>query len=65
MTGFGEPVTVFGMDVGHDDVIHADFHGAVVIPAGAVRKLPEAIALVSRREKVILDVCAAPGFSPA
>jgi regulator of RNase E activity RraA len=53
------------MDVGHDDVIHADFHGAVVIPAGAVRKLPEAIALVSRREKVILDVCAAPGFSPA
>lgn len=65
MTGFGEPVTVFGMDVGHDDVIHADFHGAVVIPAEAVRKLPEAIALVSRREKVILDVCAAPGFSPA
>lgn len=65
MTGFGEPVTVFGMDVAHDDVIHADFHGAVVIPAEAVRKLPEAIALVSRREKVILDVCAAPDFSPA
>ncbi len=65
MIGFGEPVTVFGMDVAHDDVIHADFHGAVVIPAEAVRKLPEAIALVSRREKVILDVCAAPDFSPA
>ncbi len=65
MTGFGEPVTVFGMEVAHDDVIHADFHGAVVIPAEAVRKLPEAIALVSRREKVILDVCAAPDFSPA
>ncbi len=65
MTGFGGPVTVFGMDVAHDDVIHADFHGAVVIPAEAVRKLPEAIALVSRREKVILDVCAAPDFSPA
>jgi len=65
MTGFGEPVRVFGMDVRHDDVIHADFHGAVVIPAEAVRKLPEAIALVSRREKVILDVCAAADFSPA
>ena len=65
MTGFGKPVTVFGMDVAHDDVIHADFHGAVVIPAEAVRKLPDAIALITRREKVILDVCAAPDFSPA
>ena len=65
MTGFGEPVTVFGMDVAHDDVIHADFHGAVVIPAAAVRRLPEAIALINRREKVILDVCVAPDFSPA
>ena len=65
MTAFGQPVTVFGMAVAHDDVIHADFHGAVVIPAEAVRKLPDAIALVSRREKVILDVCAAPDFSPA
>lgn len=41
---------IFGMLVHHDDVIHADFHGAVVIPADAVRKLPAAIDLVSRRE---------------
>jgi len=37
----------------------------VVIPDDAVRKLPAAINLVSRREKVILDVCRAPGFTPA
>ena len=43
------------MQAAHDDVIHADYHGAVVIPADAVRKLPAAIDLVSRREKVILD----------
>ena len=53
------------MNVVHDAVIHADFHGAVVIPADAVRKLPDAIALSARREKVILDVCADPEFSPA
>ncbi len=53
------------MNVGHDDVIHADHHGAVVIPADAVRKLPAAIDLLTRREKVILDICAAPGFTPA
>ena len=62
---FGRPVNVFGMQAAHDDVIHADFHGAVVVPAEAVKKLPEAIALVGRREKAIMDVCAAPDFSPA
>ena len=43
----------------------ADFHGAVVIPADAVRKLPAAIDLISRREKVILDVCRSADFTPA
>ena len=65
MVDFGQPVNIFGMQAAHDDVIHADFHGAVVIPADAVRKLPAAIDLISRREKVILDVCRAPDFTPA
>ena len=65
LVDFGRPVNVFGMNVAHGDVVHADFHGAVVIPAAAVRALPEAIALVGRRERVILDVCAAPGFTAA
>jgi regulator of RNase E activity RraA len=60
---FGRPVNVFGMLVGHDDVIHADRHGAVVVPAEAVTKLPAAIALIERRERVILDACRAPSFS--
>ena len=61
---YAKPVDVFGMHAVHDDVIHADFHGAVVIPADAVKKLPAAIELVARREKVILDVVNAPGFTP-
>jgi regulator of RNase E activity RraA len=65
MVDFRRPVNVFGMNAGHDDVIHADCHGAVVIPAEAVRRLPEAIDLCTRREKVILDICADPGFTPA
>jgi regulator of RNase E activity RraA len=64
MVDFGQPVNVFGMQAAHDDVIHADHHGAVVIPADAVRKLPAAIELVARREKVILDICKSPDFSP-
>ena len=62
---FGKPVTVFGMQAAHDDVIHADYHGAVVIPADAVKKLPAAIDLIARREKVILDICRSKDFSPA
>ncbi len=61
---FGKPVDVLGMHAVHDDVIHADFHGAVIIPAEAVKRLPAAIDLVSRREKVILDVVNNPGFTP-
>ena len=58
-------VNVFGMLAFHDDVIHSDYHGAVVIPADAVKKLPAAIDLISRREKVILDMAKAEGFSAA
>ena len=65
LVDFGRPVNVFGMQAGHDDVIHADRHGAVVIPAEAVRRLPAAIDLLARREAVILDVCRDPGFTPA
>ncbi|MEP7172782.1 MAG: RraA family protein [Aestuariivirga sp.] len=54
---------IFGMLVRHDDVVHADFHGSVVIPAEAVKKLPAAIDLVSRRERVILDLATSPGFT--
>ncbi|MDE2008369.1 MAG: RraA family protein, partial [Rhodospirillales bacterium] len=62
---FGLPVNVHGMNVAHDDVIHADRHGAVVVPADSVRKLPAAIDLLTRREKVILDIARDPGFTPA
>jgi regulator of RNase E activity RraA len=62
---FGQEVTVHGMHVAHEDVVHADRHGAVVIPHDAVRKIPAAIELLVRKEKVILDMCREPGFSIA
>jgi regulator of RNase E activity RraA len=62
---FGRPVDVLGMHAVHDDVIHADYHGAVVIPAEAVKKIPAAIDLISRREAVILDLVRSPDFTPA
>src|SRR6201992_47345 len=60
LVAFRQPVYSFGMQVGHDDVIHADYHGAVVVPADAVRKLPAAIELVLRRGEGTLGVCRTP-----
>jgi regulator of RNase E activity RraA len=61
----GLTVSVAGMVVSSDDIIHADRHGAVVIPRDAVAKLPAAAELLARREKVVLDACRAPGFKAA
>jgi regulator of RNase E activity RraA len=63
LVGFGQEVSVHGMHVTHEDVVHADRHGAVVIPHEVVRKIPAAIELMARREKVILDICRDPEFS--
>ena len=59
---FGSPVTIFGMRVLHDDIIHADRHGAVVIPTAAVRELPAAVDLLTRREAVILEAARSGDF---
>jgi regulator of RNase E activity RraA len=60
---FGGDVAIHGMPCSHDEVVHADRHGAVVIPADAVRALPAAIDLIARREKVVLDMCRRSDFN--
>tara|TARA_B100000945_G_scaffold96769_1_gene75682 strand:+ start:5440 stop:6126 length:687 start_codon:yes stop_codon:yes gene_type:complete len=59
----GIPVKIFGMEVKHDDLLHADQHGAVVIPTELLDKLPKAIELMINREKVILDACKREDFN--
>jgi regulator of RNase E activity RraA len=59
---FGNTVSVAGMIVSPNDLIHADRHGAVVIPVDVVRRIPEAATLLAKREKVILDACKSPRF---
>ena len=60
--GFGTPVTVAGMRVDDGALVHADQHGAVVIPAEAAPKVPEAAALIARREAVIIQAAQQPDF---
>lgn len=51
----GEPVTVFGLTVRQGDLVHADRHGAVVVPPEVVPTLADAIARLQASERVILD----------
>ncbi len=63
LVDFAGDVTVHNMSVSHGDIVHADCHGAVVVPAHAVAELPAAIDLISRREAEILNAAKADDFS--
>lgn len=57
----GGEVDVFGLHVRPGDLIHADRHGAVIVPPGLVRALPDAAREVAAREAKILAVARGPG----
>ena len=63
MVDFGLPVKVGGLWVKPGDLIHADQHGAVTIPADIAAKIPEAVAKVEADERQIINVCQARDFS--
>lgn len=58
----GQPVRVMGLVVQPGDLIHADRHGAVVIPADVVAGLAAAIRRMQATERLVLDPARAPGF---
>jgi regulator of RNase E activity RraA len=59
---FGRPVDVAGMRVRDGDLIHADQHGAVVIPHEVAAAVRGSADQVIRRERVIIDAARQPGF---
>ncbi len=63
LDGFGEEVRVAGMTVRSGDLVHADRHGAVVIPHEVAAQVPDAAELCGRREEPILAAARDPAFS--
>ncbi|MCS6854908.1 MAG: RraA family protein [Elioraea sp.] len=61
----GATVSIHGMVVHDGELVHADRHGAVVIPHEVAARVPEAAALCARREAVILEAARRPGFGIA
>ena len=62
---FGRPVTVAGMRVVSGDLIHADQHGAVVIPWDVAADVAGAATDIAKREAVIIGAAQEPGFNMA
>ena len=58
----GTPVTIFGMTVNDQDLIHADRHGALVIPADVIDTLEAAILKMQETEQIVLSAARQPGF---
>ncbi len=63
LEAFGEPVTVFGLTVRPGELIHADQHGAVVIPMEVAREVAAACRAVEDYERPMLQLCKSPEFS--
>lgn len=62
---FNRPVTVFGMTVHPGDLVHADEHGAVVIPHDIAPDVVRASRAIERDERVMIDLCKSSDFSIA
>ena len=56
------PVTIFGLRVAPGELVHADRHGAVVVPPEVIPRLAGAIARMQATEKLVLGPARAPGF---
>jgi regulator of RNase E activity RraA len=57
------PVTIFGIRVSPNDLIHADLHGAVVIPKDVISTLKDAIHQLFASERLILDSAGKKDFN--
>ena len=59
----GTKVSIFGLDINDGDLIHADRHGAVVIPAGYEGELENAVVKLLDTEQIVLKAARAEGFN--
>lgn len=59
---FGKPVSVFGLEVEEGDLVHADRHGALVIPSLVIPSLQHAIEKLIATERLVLDPARKPDF---
>jgi 4-hydroxy-4-methyl-2-oxoglutarate aldolase len=60
---FGAPVEVGGLKISPGDILHADRHGVLTVPAEIAERVPAAAENVLALEKAIVGLCSSPQFS--
>jgi len=63
MVDYGGEVNVHGMTVRSNDLIHADRHGAVVVPADKIGEMKTALVGLAEREAKIIKAARAPDMT--
>ncbi|EFO32923.1 conserved hypothetical protein [Roseibium sp. TrichSKD4] len=58
-----KPVKIFGLDIRPGELVHADRHGALVIPQAVVPILADAIRKLLKTEQIILEPARQSDFS--
>ncbi len=59
----GVPITVMGLVIRPQDILHGDQNGLIQIPKEAAEGLPAAIESVRTRERQLMDLTKDPGFT--
>ena len=59
----GQPVDILGLAIRPGDLLMADRHGLISIPAEVAANLPAAIVGLREHERRIVDLCRSPDFS--
>ncbi len=62
VTEFDTPVTIFDLTIHPGELVHADQHGAVIIPEDVLPKLGAAIETLLASEQIILGPAREPDF---
>jgi regulator of RNase E activity RraA len=60
---WGSTVNIHGMEVDDGDLVHADLHGAVVIPLESAQNVVDEAAKIMARERILIDAAKQPGFN--
>lgn len=62
-TELATEVNIFGLDIKNGDLVHADQHGALVVPSEIIENLQESIEKLICTEQLILGPAREPGFN--
>lgn len=58
----GTPVKIFGLDIHPGELVHADRHGALVVPEAVQPQLAMSIRKLLETEQIVLGPAREPGF---